>query len=439
MKQEVYDVVVIGSGIGGMSAASLLTHEGYRTLVVERLPQIGGRFSTVEYKGFKLPTGALEVEAMGLIAELYSEVGAGFEVRPLAKLCYRIGGEDVPMLYKGGLRALLLTASEDEEVTGRVMAALKRGMGWEEPSNSISFREWLSEYSSNEKVLGVFQGMIASFMGINAYELPAGEFIRWLKITRSYPAIYGHAPKGNLALMESLAKAMRAQGGEIWTRCETKQILVTDEVARGVVVQTDKDEMEIASRVVISNAGPQKTVELAGSENFDKGYLKQMKESLRPASSIMIHTVSDRPLLEHADSLILTEARRVNWIACPTEACPELAPPGKHLMVSYSTPAFNFPPYDFAQEIAWHLQDLKENIPHFGSEGDILAVNCFHGEWPAFRTWLGYDLPQKTPIENLYNVGDAVKPSGRTGLPASVASGRMVVEDVKSRIKPGEA
>ena len=50
MKRD-YDVVIIGAGMGGMAAAALLTHEGYKPLVVERLPFIGGRCSSFEYKG----------------------------------------------------------------------------------------------------------------------------------------------------------------------------------------------------------------------------------------------------------------------------------------------------------------------------------------------------------------------------------------------------
>ena len=52
-----YDVVVIGGGMGGMCAGALAAKEGYRPLVVEKRPMIGGRFSTEEVDGFKLMTG----------------------------------------------------------------------------------------------------------------------------------------------------------------------------------------------------------------------------------------------------------------------------------------------------------------------------------------------------------------------------------------------
>jgi len=41
--QEQYDVLIVGSGIGGLSAGALLADRGFKTLVVEKLDRIGGR------------------------------------------------------------------------------------------------------------------------------------------------------------------------------------------------------------------------------------------------------------------------------------------------------------------------------------------------------------------------------------------------------------
>ncbi|MCX5999468.1 MAG: FAD-binding protein, partial [Chloroflexi bacterium] len=37
MKTEKYDVAVVGAGMGGLGAAALLAHHGYRTIVAEKL------------------------------------------------------------------------------------------------------------------------------------------------------------------------------------------------------------------------------------------------------------------------------------------------------------------------------------------------------------------------------------------------------------------
>ena len=107
MQQEKYDVVVIGSGMGGMAAAALLSHRGYKTLVVESKGRLGGRFSTVEYEGFKTPTGAIVIHTEGWVIKLLKEVGVNVEWRVSPSLYYRIEGKDYEMPHTHRLGMLL--------------------------------------------------------------------------------------------------------------------------------------------------------------------------------------------------------------------------------------------------------------------------------------------------------------------------------------------
>src|ERR1700759_1082120 len=89
-----WDVLVIGAGAGGLFTAARLAHQGYRTLVVERLDQVGGRASTHDIDGFKVKNGAVVLEVGGILEETFAEVGAPFNIRrPQPPLMYRIGGK----------------------------------------------------------------------------------------------------------------------------------------------------------------------------------------------------------------------------------------------------------------------------------------------------------------------------------------------------------
>src|SRR5690606_2417325 len=51
------DVIVIGAGIGGLSASILLGAAGLRVLVLEKAPAVGGKAGTVTVEGVEVDTG----------------------------------------------------------------------------------------------------------------------------------------------------------------------------------------------------------------------------------------------------------------------------------------------------------------------------------------------------------------------------------------------
>ncbi len=62
-----YDIVIIGSGIGGLTVADLLSQRGKRVLVLEQSGRLGGCCATYELNGHKFDVGAIFI----LYKELY--------------------------------------------------------------------------------------------------------------------------------------------------------------------------------------------------------------------------------------------------------------------------------------------------------------------------------------------------------------------------------
>lgn len=430
-KQGKWDIVVVGAGMGGLCAAALLTHHGYKTLVVEKLPFIGGRCSSVKHKGFTLPTGALYVETHGGVDQLFAEVGAAFPVRDFPiQLGFRMGGKDYPMPLKGGLKSVISNFASEAE-TARVMGAIRRAFSWQEPSAAISIQDWFRQYTSNDKVLAVFRGM-CNYQCVNFSDMPAAEFIRQLKLAGTA----GADPQGFLHLMGELVQVIKAKGGDVWTGSRVKQILVQDEVARGVLVdQPGASGMEIPARVVISDAGPHGTVELAGSACFEKGYLKEVKEKVRPLAYMCLEIASSKPLVDFMGVMVVPEGRHQVTMMTTTLVYPEYAPPGKHLTQVWAAPESSFLPLDTRKQLDMLVQDAREAIPGFDREAEILHASYWQKDWPMYRAMPGA-LDQKSSVENLYNVGDGVAPLVPLGLPGCAASARIVVDDIKARIKP---
>ena len=52
-----YDIIIIGSGLGGLECGAILSKEGYNVCVLEKNELFGGCFQTYRRKGHLLDTG----------------------------------------------------------------------------------------------------------------------------------------------------------------------------------------------------------------------------------------------------------------------------------------------------------------------------------------------------------------------------------------------
>ena len=71
-------VIVIGAGIGGLTAAALLAKRGYRVCVFEQAMVPGGCASTFRRRGFTFDVGATQVAGLepgGIHHQIFSELG----------------------------------------------------------------------------------------------------------------------------------------------------------------------------------------------------------------------------------------------------------------------------------------------------------------------------------------------------------------------------
>ena len=179
------DVAVIGSGIGGMCAAALLAHGGYRTIVLESLAFLGGRYSCIDYRGYRIATGGHMVNhgEDDPILQTFVEVDApAIEYKEFnVPIKYRIAGKDLELEGKGGLQRIVSAASRNEEETKTVMAAMYSAMREKEPPDELSLKEWLQQATDNQGIHNIFRCQAAAFTGVDAHDFPAGEFVRFLR------------------------------------------------------------------------------------------------------------------------------------------------------------------------------------------------------------------------------------------------------------------
>jgi phytoene dehydrogenase-like protein len=88
MKDD-WDTIIIGAGIGGLTAAAHLIKAGLKVLVLERNPHIGGTAYVYRRKGFTFPMGPLGFSHPELIQETLNKLEIGGNLN-LSRVHYRL-------------------------------------------------------------------------------------------------------------------------------------------------------------------------------------------------------------------------------------------------------------------------------------------------------------------------------------------------------------
>lgn len=464
MKKQRFDCVVIGGGIGGMCAAALMASRGYRVFVAEKRPHLGGRFSTLDINGFKCPTGAALVMRGSELEKTFTATGAKFDIVKCSGVNWQIGDRIYAVSGKGVGKTILALITKLPRryykfafmsilkiiKAGAELLILKFLNLFRSPDNELqpkhrenapTFREWMMKYTDDPALIHASHVMIsAMFSAVNDFECPADDVFRFAASMANplKPHKFGYARNGNIDLINSLAKVVTDNGGEVKTGIEATGIKVENGIAKSVNFKNGKANIEIESDIVISNIGPRETMNLAGEKNYSERYRSDLKERVKPAPIVMGLIESDVPLIDRKGILIPDGTETIVGAVDLTLHSKNLSPEGKHLIWTFATPSTCTGNMDKDTEIRHNEEDLLKMFPLFKEHGKVLkwVPKDIDDDLPCMRSWPGYDMPVTTPVPNLFNVGDGVKDLGWTGSPACAKSAWKAAGIITKRYPP---
>lgn len=315
---EPYDAVVIGSGIGGLTTAALLSHLRWKVVVLEQHYTAGGFSHTYARNGYEWDVGVHYIGDMGakhtIARKLFDAITAErLEWAAMDDRYDRIVlGDEAFDLVAGpkAFRKELVRRFPDEEASiDQYMKMLKQvdsampllTLQKILPKPAAKLTEWLrrrrepewlnrttrevlESITDNQQLIAVLTGQ----WGDNGLPPAESSFIIHALIAGHY-LHGGYYPVGGASRMaENIIPEIQKSGGEVFTYASVEEILIEKDRATGVRMA---DGHEIRCGTVISDAGVFNTFGKLVPEPVARrhGYRQKLDSAQRSMSSLCLY------------------------------------------------------------------------------------------------------------------------------------------------------
>lgn len=303
-----YDILIIGSGLGGLTCGGILSKEGYKVCVLEQNHLIGGCLQNFKRKGVTFDTGIHYVggfEKGQPLQKIYSYLGF-YDKLKFKDLnaehfdLLHIGSDGVKypigLGYEKFINNLSEVFPEERENLERYIEAIKTIC---KSFHLYSFKvdngnnHFLGEYAStsvgtfidsitqNEKLRVVLAGNNMLYAG-EKYETPI--FVHAL-ITNMFITGAKYFVDGSQQLADEIAKVIRDAGGELFTKSKVEHIEAEDKMVKWVRT-TNGDIFE--ADTYISSIHPAVTLDLIDENKVQKAYRKRIGNLKNTTSSFTV-------------------------------------------------------------------------------------------------------------------------------------------------------
>ncbi len=314
MSEQKFDVIVIGTGPGGTSCATLLQKKGIRTLLLEKNEVLGGKMYSVDKDGYAydlFPHGQVPIRG-NAFEDIFATLG--------------VSDEYVPALDVDDQREMITLAYRRKEWKDYRVLSQKQGLTDPTPF----FDLWGATPEECEQIVAVM-GEIMTMSPEDRAKLDNVTMDEWLS-TRQVPApLYsylgfqanaslaepidlvaasemililqhmmiqggGGQYKGGFGLLTKvMIREFEKNGGTLVKNCRVEKILVEDGATTGVVTS----QGTFRAPIVVSSAGIHPTIlKLVGEEHFDKTYVNYVKNLVPGWAFTSIRYFLNKPIMK---------------------------------------------------------------------------------------------------------------------------------------------
>ncbi|KAK4759601.1 hypothetical protein SAY87_022732 [Trapa incisa] len=380
-RDDLYDAIVIGSGIGGLVTATQLAVKGARVLVLEKYVIPGGSSGFYERDGYTFDVGSSVMFGfsnkgnLNLITQALAAVGCEMEVIPDPTTVHFHLPNDLSIRvhreYEEFIRELFSKFPHEKEgilkfysECWKIFNALNSlelksleeplylfGQFFQKPIECLTLAYYIPQnagdiarkYIKDPQVLSFIDAECFIVSTVNALQTPminAGMVL----CDRHFGGI--NYPVGGVGgIAKSLAKGLVDMGSNIQYKANVTGIIVENGKAVGVRLS---DGRQLFAKTIISNATRWDTFgKLLKGENIPKGEQHFQQRYVKAPSFLSIHmgvkaevlppeTDCHHFILEDSWSR-LEESYGSIFLSIPTVLDPSLAPEGRHILHIFTT------------------------------------------------------------------------------------------------------
>ena len=312
-----FDVIIIGSGVGGSGCAALLSKMGYKTLVLEKNERVGGACSSYKKNGYTIDVAVHMFSHTNKPSCPFGKIIKRSGGDPLKELPFWSGlasntvmkhrsGDFIlppdmdmsenrdPTEYFDAMKTYLghLGATEEETSIIRDIYLKMFTTSRKEVYNlmNISLEDYINRFTDSYLVHGFLSYMCGIFFTIPESIASAGEFIWCIRDPSGGNDGGGYPIGGSIAIPESFIRVFKRNDGILKLNSRVTKIITDDGQVSGIELV---DGTKFNAPIVISNAGIKKTVLdlITDDSPLEKEYLNLI-ENLKASYSAVTFKVA---------------------------------------------------------------------------------------------------------------------------------------------------
>ena len=309
MKENTYDIVIVGSGLGGLVSALIFAKEGYKVCVLEKNNQFGGNLQTFVRDKSIFDTG---VHYIGGLAEgenlhqyfKYLGIMDDLKLKKMEEDKYDVitfEGDEIQYPHAQGYDNFIEQLSKEfpeeravietycnkikETCNSFPLYNLQIGDAYYDNTDllSLKIKDYIESITDNEKLRAVLVG--SNFLYAGEDNTPF--YVHALSIN-SYIQSSWRCVNGGSQISKLLIKQIRNLGGKVLKYKEVTSFGFED---KKLVSAKTKDGNEYFASQFISNIEPKYTLKMLGKNKMRKAYTKRIESIKSIISAFSVYFV----------------------------------------------------------------------------------------------------------------------------------------------------